>query len=56
MSAPIAMLTKTTPTDLSPIANHLWQSTLCAAAVWLLTLALKGTTRLYAIGSGWQRR
>ena len=27
--------------NLSPIANHLWQSTLCAAAIWLLTLALK---------------
>lgn len=27
--------------DLSPLANHLWQSTLCAMAVWLLTLALK---------------
>ena len=26
---------------LSPLANHLWQSTLCASAVWLLTLALK---------------
>jgi hypothetical protein len=25
--------------DLSPLANHLWQSTLCAAAVWVLTLA-----------------
>ena len=29
------------PTDLSPVWNHLWQSTLCAAAVWLLTLALR---------------
>jgi bla regulator protein BlaR1 len=29
------------PTDLSPLVNHLWQSTLCAAAVWLLTLALR---------------
>src|ERR1041384_3715005 len=28
-------------TDLSPLWNHLWQSTLCAAAVWLLTLALR---------------
>ena len=27
--------------DLSPLANHLWQSTLFAAAAWLLTLALK---------------
>jgi len=27
--------------DLSPIANHLWQSTLCVAAVWLLTLTLR---------------
>src|SRR5215475_11236284 len=25
---------------LSPLANHLWQSTLCAAIVWLLTLTL----------------
>jgi uncharacterized protein (TIGR03435 family) len=29
------------PTDLSPWWNHLWQSTLCAAAVWLLTLAMR---------------
>lgn len=29
------------PTDLSPLWNHLWQSTLCAAAVWLLTLAVR---------------
>ena len=28
-------------TDLSPLWNHLWQSTLCAAAVWLLTLTLR---------------
>ena len=27
--------------DLSPLANHLWQSTLCAAVAWLLTLALR---------------
>ena len=27
-------------TDLSPLANHLWQSTLFAVAAWLLTLAL----------------
>jgi bla regulator protein blaR1 len=27
--------------DLSPLANHLWQSTACVAAVWLLTLALR---------------
>jgi beta-lactamase regulating signal transducer with metallopeptidase domain len=27
--------------DLSPVANHLWQSTLFAIAVWLLTLALR---------------
>jgi bla regulator protein BlaR1 len=27
--------------DLSPLANHLWQSTLFAAAAWLLTLALR---------------
>jgi uncharacterized protein (TIGR03435 family) len=26
--------------DLSPLANHLWQSTVCAAVAWLLTLAL----------------
>jgi len=30
-----------TLTDLSPIANHLWQSTLCAAVAWLLTLTLR---------------
>lgn len=32
------------PTDLlpvAPLANHLWQSTLFAAAAWLLTLALR---------------
>ena len=29
------------PTDLSPLWNHLWQSTLCAAAAWLLTLAVR---------------
>jgi uncharacterized protein (TIGR03435 family) len=29
------------PTDLSPLWNHLWQSTLFAAAVWLLTLAVR---------------
>lgn len=28
-------------TDLSPLANHLWQSTLFAIAAWLLTLALR---------------
>ena len=27
--------------DLSPVANHLWQSTLCAAMAWLLTLLLR---------------
>src|SRR5579864_1689624 len=27
--------------DLSPLANHLWQSTLCAGVAWLLTLALR---------------
>ena len=27
--------------SLSPLANHLWQSTLCVLAVWLLTLAMK---------------
>jgi uncharacterized protein (TIGR03435 family) len=27
--------------DLSPLANHLWQSTLCVAVAWLLTLALR---------------
>src|ERR1039457_4416813 len=27
--------------DLSPLANHLWQSTLFAAVAWLLTLALR---------------
>jgi len=29
------------PTNLSPLANHLWQSTLFTAAAWLLTLALR---------------
>ena len=29
------------PADLSPLANHLWQSTLFAAAAWLLTLAVR---------------
>src|ERR1700754_4503632 len=29
------------PSSLSPIANHLWQSTLFVAAVWLTTLALR---------------
>src|SRR5262245_3789662 len=28
------------PANLSPVANHLWQSTLFAAVAWLLTLAL----------------
>ena len=27
--------------DLSPVANHLWQSTLFVGAVWLLVPALK---------------
>jgi len=27
--------------DLTPVANHLWQSTLCTATVWVLTLALR---------------
>jgi bla regulator protein blaR1 len=27
--------------DLSGLANHLWQSTLCVGAAWILTLALK---------------
>jgi beta-lactamase regulating signal transducer with metallopeptidase domain len=27
--------------DLSPSANHLWQSTLCVLVAWLLTLALR---------------
>ena len=29
------------PPNLSPLANHLWQSTLFAGAAWLLTLALR---------------
>src|SRR5262249_58664636 len=29
------------PANLSPLANHLWQSTLFAAAAWLLTLSLR---------------
>ncbi len=33
--------TEMIPTDLAPLWNHLWQSTLCAAAVWLLTLAVR---------------
>src|SRR4051812_11863074 len=28
-------------TDLLPLANHLWQSTLCVGVVWLLALTLK---------------
>jgi hypothetical protein len=28
-------------TDLLPVANHLWQSTLCTGVVWVLTLALR---------------
>jgi hypothetical protein len=28
-------------TDLSPFVNHLWQSTLFAVAVWLLTIMLR---------------
>src|ERR1700733_9204186 len=35
------MLTDITLADLSPLANHLWQSTLFVVAVRLLTLALK---------------
>src|SRR5580658_3064472 len=27
--------------DLSPLANHLWQSTICAVVAWLLTRALR---------------
>ncbi len=30
-----------TSADLSPLANHLWQSTLFGAVAWLLTLALR---------------
>src|SRR5580692_4983166 len=29
------------PESLSPLANHLWQSTAFAGAAWLLTLALR---------------
>src|SRR5438105_3997880 len=29
------------PADLSPFISHLWQSTLFALAVWILTLALR---------------
>jgi bla regulator protein blaR1 len=29
------------PADFSPFENHLWQSSLCTAGVWLLTLVLK---------------
>jgi bla regulator protein blaR1 len=35
------MMSQATLANLSPLANHLWQSTLCVAAVWLLTLTLK---------------
>jgi uncharacterized protein (TIGR03435 family) len=31
--------------DLSPIANHLWQSTLCAVVAWLSTLTLRKNPR-----------
>ena len=34
------------PDSLSPIANHLWQSTLFACAAWLLTLALRKNSAL----------
>jgi hypothetical protein len=27
--------------DLSPLANHLWQSTFCVAVAWLLTLGMR---------------
>jgi uncharacterized protein (TIGR03435 family) len=30
-----------TPTDFSPLANHLWQSTVCVAVAWVLALALR---------------
>jgi bla regulator protein blaR1 len=30
-----------TAASLLPLANHLWQSTLCAGAAWVLTLALR---------------
>ncbi len=29
------------PSDLSSVWNHLWQSTLCAGVIWLLTVALR---------------
>jgi hypothetical protein len=29
------------PADLSPVVKHLWESTLFAAAAWLVTLALR---------------
>jgi hypothetical protein len=29
------------PANLSPVANHFWQSTLFAAAAWLLTMVLR---------------
>src|SRR5215467_14446142 len=29
------------PWDLSPFANHLWQSTLCGGAAWVLTLSVR---------------
>ena len=27
--------------ELSPLENHLWQSTLCVGVAWLLTLAFR---------------
>jgi bla regulator protein blaR1 len=35
------MLAEMARVDLTPLANHLWQSTLCSLTVWLLSLALK---------------
>ena len=32
-----------TPTDLLPLANHLWQSSLCVALAWLITIVLKNS-------------
>jgi hypothetical protein len=37
---------------IAAIPNHLWQSTLFAAAAWLLALAL-GRNRAHGTGCGW---
>ena len=45
------------PDSLSPIANHLWQSTVFAGAAGLLTLALRHKLRRACVtGCGSRRR